>query len=105
MKNKRIKIHRTKGEFKAIDKRVKELGKEDLNSYLRSEIYKLEKEINRCPECITQGTGDEKKPERVHYVSEETYAALLKISRRMKKPVASIIDDFIITPLLQGRAV
>lgn len=103
MRNKRIKIRKTEGEFSAIDRRVRELGKPDLNAYLRSEIYKLEKEIDRCPECITEGTGDEKKKERAHYISIETYAQLLKLKRRMRKPISSIIDDFIILPLLTGK--
>lgn len=102
MESKRIKIYRTETEFEALDKRVKELGKPDLNSYLRSEIYKLEKEIKRCPNCITEAKGGEKK-ERVHYIPDDTYATLLIISRRMNKHVATIIDDFIIAPLLQGK--
>ncbi len=104
MKNKRIKIHRTEGEFIALDRIVKELGKPDLNTYLRSEIYKLEKEIKRCPECVTEAKGGVKQ-DRVHYISDDTYAVLLSISRRMQKPIASIIDDFIINPLLQGRPI
>lgn len=96
---KKIKIRRTKTEFVIIDKKVKELGKTDLSSFLRGEIYKLEKKFYHSPDLITRGDGC-KKMERVHYIDEDTYNVLHKISLRMRKPVSSIIDDFFITPLL-----
>lgn len=99
-RQKRIKIFRTEGEFKFLESKVKELGKTDWHFYLRCELHKLQKKFNECPSCITPAEGGE-KIEKVHYVSDDTYAMLQELATLMDKTPSVIVDEFIIMPLLR----
>lgn len=100
MTKNRITIWRMPEEFEVIDTKIKELGKSDLNCFLRGEIRKLEKTFRNCPLCITHAKGGD-KIQKFHYIEQSSYEALSTISDLMDKPISSIIDDFIISPLLR----
>ena len=94
----RVRIKRTKGEMAAIDEKINELGKKNLHSYLYGEIAKLEKRFLESPKSITSGTGD--KVLFYHCVSPTTYNTLKRIAALKNKSINSIVEDYIITPLL-----
>lgn len=94
----RVRIMRTEGEMIAIDKKIKELGKKDLHSYLYGEIAKLEKKFLENPKLITAATGKTKF--FYHCVSPTTYNALKRIAALKDRSINSVVEDFIITPLL-----
>jgi hypothetical protein len=98
MAQKRIFIRRTQGEIDAINKRVSELGK-DMNMYLRSEICKLNKKFEECPESVTPATG--KKDQFSFYVSEYSYNTLNRIAVKMQRPISTVFDELLISPLLR----
>lgn len=95
---KRVTITRTPGEWEEVDRRVRELGKKDINSYLRSELHRLNRQFKECPSCITPAFGDPQPKQ--HCVPDDVYEQLILLSRIMKRPIASIVDDFFIVPLL-----
>lgn len=96
--NKRVVISRTEGEWEEIDRRLKDLGKSNLNSYLRCEISKLQKRFEECPSCITPAHG--KQIIKQHRVSDAVYDDLCQLSKIMNQPISSMIEDFFIVPLL-----
>lgn len=98
MAQKRIFIRRTQGEIDTINKRVSELGK-DMNMYLRSEICKLNKKFAECPESVTPATGT--KEQYSFYVSEHSYDTLNRIATRMQRPISTVFDELLISPLLR----
>lgn len=97
-KTARISITRTQGEWDKINRRVIELGKPDLNTYLRSQIFKLQRKFDECPKCITPAEGI--MIQKKHYIPETAIETLFTIALKMKKPVGEIIDELIINPLL-----
>lgn len=98
MTPRRIKLYRTAAEWEIIRDRIKETGKSELNAYIRSEINKIMIKYNECPLCVTPAKGNKKQ--KVYCINPEAYEMFQEISKKMGKPVASIIDDFIIAPLL-----
>lgn len=93
---KQIGIHRTEAEFEIIDAAIKEKGRE-FTSYVRSEIFKLQKR-----EKLITHIPPEKEPKkrRQVYVSEPTYEILKRLSAKTKKPINTLVNEFIIAPLL-----
>jgi hypothetical protein len=98
MSPKRVKLYRTPGEWRIIEAKMKEAGKSDFGSFMRSEINKITSKYAECPLCVTVAEGD--KTEKACPLTDLSYDVLKEISTRMQKPIASIIDDFIIAPLL-----
>jgi hypothetical protein len=98
MSPKRVKLYRTPTEWRIIESKIKESGKSDFNSFMRSEINKLTSKYSECPLCVTVAEGD--KTERACPLTDPSYDILKEIAIKMQKPIASIIDDFIIAPLL-----
>lgn len=99
MASKRIFISKTKSEWEIIDSRLKEMNKSDLSNYLRSGILKLKGELEKRSNC-NKTTRIERQPS----IPTEMYDDLRKISIAINKPVASIINDYLITPLLHPMA-
>lgn len=99
----RVTISRTQGEWAEIEKRIKELGKSDINGYLRGEIHKLYKQFKECPVCITPASGD--TVTKQHCVPNDIYASLVELANTMNKPVNSVIEDLFIAPLLLPETV
>jgi hypothetical protein len=96
---KRIKLLRTVAEWQIIDRKIKESGKTNFNAFLRSEINRIKIMYSECKNCVTPAEGPRKQ--KVHSIDEQTYEMFEEISKRMQRPVASVIDDFIISPLLK----
>lgn len=99
----RVTITRTEGEWQEIEKRIKELGKSDVNGYLRGEIHKLQKLFQQCPLCVTPAYG--KPITKQHCVSKEIYGHLSELAKLMNRPVNSVIEDLFIVPLLLPETV
>jgi hypothetical protein len=98
---KRIYLWRTEGEWEVLEAKIKELGKTSFSSYLRSEIPKLQAILNECPDCITPAKGERK--EKIISITEESFNTIKEISEKMHTGMASVIDEFLITPLLLER--
>lgn len=94
--SRKIKVARTEGEWAYVMKCAGASG--DINSFLRREIEKLRKKFKECPKCVTMADGD--KEEKVHYLADESYNFLIAVSKIMKKPPATVVDELIINPLL-----
>jgi hypothetical protein len=96
----RVKLYRTRAEWDVIQKKM---TKRNLSSFMRSEIKKIAEKYSDCPLCVTEAKGEEIegcKIEKQCEIDAETYAIFEEIADKMQKPVASVIDDFIIVPLL-----
>lgn len=92
---KRVQISRTKAEWKVIEQKI---NKKTFKVYLRAELRKIVDKYGECPLCITCADGSRLKKDV--FIDTETYTTLKDIATRMKRPVASVIDEFIIAPLL-----
>lgn len=101
MRTKQIKIHRTEGEWRELEKLVLDTGKGDMKSFLRREILTLAKRLNECEKCVSNAEGE--MIEKRFYISAQSVNILEAISERMKKPVGSVINDIIISRLLHNR--
>ncbi len=95
---KQLSVKKTEGEWTKIDVIVSASGKKDLNAYIRCEALKIKKAFGECPEQVTpaKGVRIEKRP----YIPLTIYAALEPLALRMGVPVSSVIDRFIIDPML-----
>lgn len=91
----RVKLSRTRAEWKVIQGKM---TKRNLNSFIRCEVKKIAEKHNECPDCVTPAEG--KRIAKRFEIDRETYAVFEEIAKKMHKPVASVIDDFIIVPLL-----
>jgi hypothetical protein len=100
-KFKPLVIQKTESEWSLILSKIEALGKKDLNGYVRSEVRKLTAEYERCPTAITCANGGSKKSRRP-YIHEDSHKILQELSKKMKKPISSIVDEFIILPLLKS---
>ena len=94
----RIYISRTESHWKIIDKKIEELGKSNLNSYLRGRISLLVDRFEECPENICSLL--EPKIQKQHYVPETYFRMLQKISVKTGIPESTIIDRLIIDKLI-----
>jgi hypothetical protein len=101
-KNPRITINKTSGEWDCIKSKIKELNqKNTIHSYMNNEVNKLTKRFLADPNEITFIGGE--KIEIQFPLQAYTCIILKELSEKMQKPVNSIIDDFIITPLLAPK--
>lgn len=99
---KRVRLTHSREEWTIIQEKLKQLEVRDIQSYLRSEIHKLNRKFIECPSCICSENSKE-KVERLTYVTEAEYEILKRISVRAKYPVAALIDNLFIIPLLNGN--
>jgi hypothetical protein len=99
MSTRRVKLSRTVEEWELIEQRISESGKANFNAFMRSEINRIKIKYAECRLCVSPAEGKRKQKE--HFLDEETYQMFQEIASRMQKPVASVIDDFIISPLLR----
>lgn len=95
MASKRIFISKTEAEWEIIDIRLKEMNKSDLSNYLRSGILKLKEELEKRSNCPRKSII-----ERQPSIPTDMYDDLYRISIAINKPIASIVNDYLITPLL-----
>jgi len=95
MDSKRIFISKTPAEWAVIDNRLKEMKKADLSNYLRSNVMKLTEELGKGSIYTTK-----ESVERQPSIPIEMYHELEMVSKKMNKSIASIVNDYLITPLL-----
>lgn len=99
--SKRISLQRTKGEWDQIEKVLKEKGV-DWHSYVRRESSRLVNDHKACDVCVSPAEGNIDR--RRHNLPNEMYEELSKLAMRMGKDVGTVIDEFLLTPLLlQGK--
>lgn len=97
---KRIYISRTAKEWELIDKRIKDLNKSNIHSFLRSSLSRLEKDFNICEHCICSSVGP--NMQRQIYIAPEQFEILNKISIVSELPEGIIVNQLIIQPLLNN---
>jgi hypothetical protein len=96
--SRQIYILRTEGEWELAEKHVIEHHYGDLHSYLRREISRLKNKYQECDVCVSAAMGSVKRLR--HNIPIEIYDALQPLAERMHKPISTIIDHMLITPLL-----
>lgn len=94
----RILIRRTEAEWKAIKEKIAVTNKGDFNSFLRREIYKLANKQSGVG-SINQSYG-EQQVDKYHSLTPHSHEVLKLLSKKMKRPIGSIVDQYIISPLL-----
>lgn len=91
----RISIQRTEAEW---DKIRSVIPNRDIGRYLMKEILRIERMYKENPHSITIAAGIKTaKSRRLH---PETYRCMKEISRKMKRPISTIIDELVIAPIL-----
>jgi hypothetical protein len=96
-----LSILKTEGEWEIITAKLAESGKKDLSVYIRAEVRKLNISYCQNPQKFFRAPG-EKIYKRPH-IPLESYNKLKIIADQMKKPVSTIVDMFIIQPLLMPK--
>lgn len=96
--SKEIRLNHTIGEWQYLEELIKREKKCDLHNYLNREISRLKTKNEECPLCISPADG--RKKSRKHRVPSEIYQGILQLSARMGKTPGTIIDEFILNPLL-----
>lgn len=91
----KIQISRTEGEWEEI---INRSPHNDINRFFKKNIEKLKRRYDECPKCITVAKGI--KVRKTHHIDKETHEFLLHISKIMKKPISTIVDELIINPIL-----
>lgn len=94
----KVKIYKTEGEWKVIQERLEKMNRKSIRLYIRTEVLKLSKRFDECPESITCANG--KKKQMQFIMDAQTNVALRKLAIQMKCPMSKIVEDFFITPLL-----
>lgn len=89
---------RTQGEWKAVEKRLQD-KKATFHSYLTRKISGLVNEFKRCGECVSPANGEMIR--RRHNIPVETFEKLEELASLMGKDVGTIVDEFVIGPMLQ----
>lgn len=95
---KKISLTLTDGEWDALQSKLVEMNKKDFGTYLRSEIPKVGTKFEECPECITPADGSKKQ--KGFFLTENSYTTIKLIAKKKQKSMASVIEDFFVTPLL-----
>lgn len=95
---KMLSVSKTPGEWSLIEKKVAESGKKNLSCYIRGEAIKIKNAFKNDPSSITTAFGEriEKRPSLHTPIYEEMNA----IAKIMKVPVSTLVDRFIIDPIL-----
>lgn len=99
--SKRISLQRTEGEWQKIEQILKDKGI-DWHSYIRRESSRLVNEHKACDVCVSPAEGEIDR--RRHNIPIPMYEELSLLAARMGKDVGTVIDEFLLTPLLlQGK--
>lgn len=96
--SKKIRLKRTQGEWELLEKKLKEKNT-DFHSYLRNESSRLRNLFKECQPCVTQASGI--KTYKRHNIPTDIYNDFVEIAVRMQKDVATVIDEFLISPMLR----
>jgi hypothetical protein len=98
MKEKRVVLFRTAGEWDLIEKKIRKMGKSDIHIYLNTNISRLKMGYNECRECVSSAQGELIR--KSHIIPDHLYPYLQDMARLMQKPISTIVDDLLIAPLL-----
>lgn len=96
VKRTRIIPSRTKKEWDEIDK-ISE-GTE-WSIFWRRQINILREEYRQCPNCVIKASGQ--KYRRSIEISEGQYDFLKSLAKQMKKPIASVVNELLISPIIR----
>lgn len=96
----RISLLRTNGEWDRINDHISQDCNTDWSKFWNKRIAVLKENYRKCPSCVTCADGD--KVTKILNFTEEQYKLLEAIAFQMKKPVASVIDELIISPILHS---
>lgn len=94
----KIYISRTNREWKAIEKRMAEIGRKDLASYIVGRISLLEKQYADDKNGVISSI--EKRIQKPIFIKENYLKILGVISLKTGTPVATLIDRLILDPLM-----
>lgn len=95
----RISLLRTEGEWDKINSYISGDYNADWNKFWNKNISALKDKYRQCPDCVTCAEGG--KQRRYLNFTEEQHKLLEAIAFQMKKPVASVIDELILVPILR----
>lgn len=94
-----VYLQHTEGEWREIENKLKQLGKSGgFHSHLHSEIYKMFALYKECEECVSPAEGEVIK--KRHEIPDAVYPMLAQLSKKMRKPISTIIDELMVMPLL-----
>jgi hypothetical protein len=96
---KTISIRRTTAEWKLLSAKVAEAGKEDLGQLLRIKIAEFISEYENNPGRTTKAKG--RRTEKRPSVYTDQIDKLRKIGDKMDLSPSTIVDRFVIEPLLK----
>lgn len=93
----RITISKTPKEWEYIELKLKEVSKNDIHSYLNNEIQKITNRFIADPDSLPMSLGGKS----IQFtINPYTYMVMNEISKKMEKSIHSIIEEFIILPLI-----
>lgn len=95
----RIKISRTEGEWKLVDRMIPDFSENGWSVFWKKHIADLRESYRKCPQCITEAFGE--KQTRSVELTEGQYAVLKDIADKMKKPITSVLDELILSIVLR----
>lgn len=94
----RIYLSRTSLEWDLIERRVKELGAKNINSYIRSKIKELSEEAEACPHKIECLSGI--SIQKTQYLRIDQFEIISTIANKAGVSGGTIVNRLIIEPLL-----
>lgn len=98
--SKRVSIQRTEGEWARVLS-VLQSKNQDVHGYLRRESSRLVNNYKECGTCVTPAAGDVKRIR--HKIPHDIYLVLAEIAEKQGKDVGTVLDEYLITPLLRDK--
>lgn len=98
MKQLKVRVNKTEGEWEIINQKIKSSGKRDFNTFMQSRLSEIATRFNNSPESITNAAG--RRIEKCHYVNPDIYKTLKLISFKMQISESTVVDKLIINPIL-----
>lgn len=98
-KKSRVTISKTPTEWRMIDDKLAQLRRANLNSYLRGKISLLCKDYRRSHQQVCQSL--ERLEKKCEYIDRDDLKVLELISVKTGMPIAQIINQLILNPLLR----
>jgi hypothetical protein len=99
--NPRIYISKTPSEWKAIDDKLAELKRANLNSFLRGKIHLLVKDYKKSHKKVCEAV--EKREKRTECINSDDLKILELISVKTGLPIAQIVSQIILDPLIRSN--
>lgn len=96
-----LSISKTTGEWCLIEKKISESGKINLSQYIHKEAIKIKNAFKDNPTTITCASG--KRVEKRPCIFIGVYEELEGIATIMDISVSTLIDRFVIDPLLTPK--